>query len=99
MKLHSKHFILTLTEDVQVGELKTTIVAQVMGNKEEFDIEFTDQINTTYMGIDVSNYQDWRKFRDFHKGMGIDYDAHLQKKFDEIFTSESVKKYVNKITF
>jgi len=99
MKLHSKHFILTLTEEVQVGELKATLVAHVMGNKDEFDIEFTDQINTSYMGIDMSNYQDWRKFREFHKAMGIDYDAHLTKKFDEIFTKEAVKVYVDKIKF
>ena len=99
MKLVSKSFMLMLTEDVQVGELKATLVAQVMGTKEGFDIEFTDQYDISYMGIEISGWQNWKKFRDFHKDMGIDYDAHLQKKFEEIFNVESVKKYVNKITF
>ena len=99
MKLQSKSFMLTLTEDVQVGELKTTLLAQVMGTKEGFDIEFMDQINTSYMGIELNGWQNWKKFRDFHKEMGIDYDAHLQKKFEEIFNVASVKKYVNKVEF
>lgn len=99
MKLVSKSFMLTLTEDVTIGELKTTLVAQVMGTKEGFDIEFTDQINTSYMGIELFGWQNWKKFRDFHKEMGIDYDAHLQKKFEEIFNVASVKKYVNKVEF
>ena len=99
MKLHSKSFMLMLTEEVQIGELKTTLVAQVMGTKEGFDIEFTDQINTSYMGIELTNWQNWKKFREFHKEMGIDYDTHLQKKFEEIFNVASVKKYVNKVEF
>lgn len=99
MKLHSKSFMLTLTEDITIGELKATLIAQVMGTKEGFDIEFMDQINTSYMGIELNGWQNWKKFRDFHKEMGIDYDAHIQKKFEEIFTVASVKKYVNKIEF
>ena len=39
-----------------------------------------EQINTSYMGIELNGWQNWKKFRDFHKEMGIDYDAHIQKK-------------------
>jgi imidazole glycerol phosphate synthase subunit HisF len=99
MKLESKSFMLTLTEDVQIGELKVTLIAQVMGTKEGFDIEFMDQIYTSYMGIPIEGYLNWKKFRDFHKEMGIDFTAHLQTKFDEIFTIATVKKYVTKIEF
>lgn len=99
MKLVSKSFLLMLAEDVQIGELKTTLVAQVMGDKDSFDIELTDQINTSYMGIDFNGWQNWKKFREFHKEMGIDYGAHLEKKFEEIFTKEAVQKIVNKVTF
>lgn len=99
MKLSHKSFMLTLTEEVTVGELKTTLLAQVMGDKDSFDIEFIDQIDTSYMGIEINGWQNYKKFRDFHKEMGIDFDAHLHKKFDEIFTKEAVQKYVNKITF
>jgi len=97
MKLVSKSFMLHLEEDITIGELKMTLLAQVMGTKEAFDIEYTDNYNISYMGIEIKGYQDWKKFREFHKGMGIDYEAHIQKKFDEIFNVASVKEYVNKI--
>ena len=99
MKLQSKSFMLTLTEDVTIGELKTTLVAQVMGDKSGFDIEFADQINTSYMGIEINGWQNWKKFKEFHKEMGIDFDAHINKKFDEVFTEAAVKKFVNKVEF
>jgi hypothetical protein len=99
MKLQSKSFMLHLTEDITIGELKMTLVAQVMGTKEGFDIEFIDSYDISYMGIEVKGWQNWKKFRDFHKEMGIDYDAHINKKFEEIFNVATVKKYVNKIEF
>jgi len=99
MKLQSKSFMLMLTEEVTIGELKLTLVAQAMGTKEGFDIEFVDHYDITYMGIEIKGWQNWKKFREFHKEMGIDYDAHLQKKFEEIFTVAAVKKYVNKLEF
>ncbi len=99
MKLQSKSFMLILEEDVTIGELKLTLLAQVMGTKEGFDIEFMDHYDITYMGIEIKGYDNWRKFRNFHKEMGIDYDFHLIKKFNEIFTVEAVKKIVNKVTF
>jgi len=99
MKLVSKSFMLHLEEEITIGELKVTLLAQVMGTKEEFDIEYADNYNISYMGIDIKGYQDWRKFREFHKEMGIDFEAHMNKRFDEIFTKKAVEKYVNKITF
>ena len=99
MKLQSKSFMLILEENITIGELELTLAAQVMGTKEGFDIEHMDSYNISYMGMDLDGYQNWKKFRDFHKEMGIDYDAHIQKKFEEIFNVASVKKFVNKIEF
>jgi len=99
MKLQSQSFMLTLEEDITIGELKATLVAQVMGTKEGFDIEFIDSYDISYMGIEIKGYENWKKFRTFHKEMGIDFDAHMNKRFDEIFTVAAVKKFVNKVTF
>lgn len=99
MKLTHKSFMLHFEETVTVGELKATVIANVMGNKTGFDIDFMDITNISYMGIDISDYQDWKKFREFHKEMGIDYYGHLLKKFNEIFTEEAIQKHVNKVTF
>jgi len=99
MKLQSKSFMLILEETITIGELKATLAAQVMGTKDSFDIEYMDNYDISYMGIEIKGYDNWRKFRNFHKEMGIDFDAHMSKKFDEIFTKEVVKKYVNEVTF
>lgn len=99
MKMTSKRFILNLEEEVQVGELKATLVAQVMGDKKLFDIEFIDIENISYMGIEINGYDSWKKFREFHKGMGIDFNAHLDKKFEEIFTKESIEQIVKDLKF
>ena len=99
MKLISKSFMLHLEETITIGELKTTLLAQVMGTKEAFDIEYADNYDTSYMGIEIKGYDNWKKFRAFHKEMGIDFDAHMNKRFEEIFTEDAVQKYVNKVTF
>ena len=99
MKLTSKSFMLTLEETVTVGELKVTVEAQVMGTKDSFDVEWLDTTDISYMGIEIGGYQNWRKFREFHKEMGIDFDKHLQKKFNEIFTMEAVQEFVDQVTF
>ena len=99
MKLQSQSFMLTLEETITIGELKATLVAQVMGTKEGFDIEYIDSYNISYMGIEIKGYDNWKKFRAFHKEMGIDFDAHMCKRFDEIFTVAAVKKFVNEVTF
>lgn len=99
MKLTSKSFMLHLEEDITIGELKATLVAQVMGDKDSFDIEYIDNYNISYMGIEIKGYENWKKFRAFHKEMGIDFDAHMSKKFNEIFTQDAVKEIVNKVTF
>jgi hypothetical protein len=99
MKVLSKSFLLHLEETITIGELKVTALASVMGTKEGFDIEFADHYNIFYMGLPIEGYGNWSKFRDFHKEMGIDFDKHLTSKFEEIFTVETVKEFVNKIEF
>jgi len=99
MKLTAKSFMLNLEETITVGELKLTAVAQVMGDKDSFDIEFSDVTDVSYMGIEINGWQNWKKFREFHKEMGIDFQAHIDKKFDEIFTKEIVEEFVKKIKF
>ena len=99
MKLTSKSFMLILEETITIGELKATLEAQVMGTKDSFDIEFLDIDEITYMGTPIEGYANWRKFKEFHKEMGIDFSSHINKKFDEIFTQEVVKEFVNKVKF
>jgi hypothetical protein len=99
MKLVSKSFLLTLAQDVTIGELEMTLVAQVMGDKKGFDIEHLDNMNVTYMGIPIDGYQNWRKFRDFHKEMGIDFDKAISAEFEKIFDVPNVKLFIDHLEF
>ena len=99
MRLVAKSFLLHLEEEITLGELKLTLLAQVMGTKDAFDIEHTDNFNISYMGIEINGWQDWKKFRDFHKGMGIDFDKAIQSEFEKIFDVPNVKLFVDRVAF
>jgi len=53
----------------------------------------------TYLTVPVDGYENWKKFKDFHLGMGINFSTIIDAKFDEIFTKEAVKQHVDKIKF
>ena len=99
MNLISKSFLLTLAEEVNIGELEMTLVAQVMGDKNGFDIEHLETMNVTYMGVPIEGYQNWKKFRDFHKEMGIDFDKAIDSEFEKIFDKPNVQQFVDKVKF
>jgi hypothetical protein len=91
MKIVSKSTFITLEHDIQIGDLSVTLVGQAWTDDKisYMDIDFTDVENIKYRGIPI-DYDNWRKFKTFHKEMGIDYDGIMQKEFDIIFTKESI---------
>ena len=101
MNIQSKTLFVKVTEPIQIGELKLTIEAQVWvvikdnGVMVIDDIEETDYTDITYMNIPIDGYDNWKKFREFHKGMGIDFEKLICSKFDEIFTIESVGNLIS----
>lgn len=97
MNLTSRTVMYNFEQEVSVGDLSTTLVAQVWENGTNLDIEFIDNLNIKYRGIDVSGYDNWKKFRNFHKEMGIDYDKILSDEFDKIFTKEAIREAISKI--
>lgn len=99
MKLTSKSFLLHVEEDIQIGELKATLIAIICGDKDHYDVDFGDIDNITYMGMSISGYDNWKKFKQFHLDMGIDFGARIEELFHQIFTRESVKKIVAKVNF
>jgi hypothetical protein len=89
--------------DVQVGELKATLQATVWVHKNDnentYDCEFMDVDNITYMGMEIKGYENWIKFKKFHKEMGIDFDTLLDKEFEKVMTKERLDKLVKDIKF
>ena len=93
MKLQSQSMIMHFTEDVTVGDLSATLVALVHVNSVSDtnpDIEFADIININFRGVEVNGWQNWKKFKEFHMGMGINYDEIINAEFDKIFNTKSI---------
>jgi hypothetical protein len=97
MVLQAKTFILTFSEPITIGDLKCELLAQVCGDKKDYDIDFMDVDNIIYRDVPIIGYKNWSKFRNFHKEMGIDFDEILRKHFNEIFTKEALEPFINKI--
>ena len=97
MKLTTKTVMYNFEQEVTIGDLSATVIAQVWENGNSIDIEFIDHTNLIYRGIDISGYENWKKFRNFHKEMGIDFDKLLQVEFDKIFTKEAIRAAIKKI--
>jgi hypothetical protein len=102
--LTHKSMCLNYEFDVQVGELKATLQATVWVTPKkdggcDYECEFMDIINTTYMGIEIKGYEDWNKFKKFHKEMGIDFGKALDTEFEKVMTKEKLDKLVKDIKF
>jgi hypothetical protein len=97
MKLTSKSIIYNFEHEVTIGDLSTTLVAHLYASDDSFEIEFIDNLNITYRGIEINGYQNWKKFRDFHMGMGINYDEILSAEFEKVFTEEAIRAALKKI--
>ena len=104
LKVYSKLLMVSVEFPIEVGQLKTTAMAQLHiyikddGTK-GCDVEFMDQNDTTYMGVSISGYNNWRKFCDFHKEMGIDFQDLLHKEFDKVWTEEFTAEFIKDIVF
>ena len=95
MKVTDATLMVNVENKIEVGPLKLNVIHQVClykgkNNKVEFDIDFIDQGNITYMGVPIDNgYESWKKFTNFHKEMGIDFNKLID---------EEAAKLVNDIT-
>ena len=92
MKVTSKLLMLMVEVQIEMGELKCNAQMQVcrhLGqvethNEMEDEIEFADISDITYMGIPIQGYNNWKKFKQFHLEMGIDWDKALAQKIAEM---------------
>ena len=83
-------------DPVQVGELKMNVINQVfvyMGKDGVIatDVDLMDREDVTYHGVPLENtYSAWRKFVDFHKEMGIDFDKLVDEATEKAFDSKKL---------
>jgi hypothetical protein len=104
LKVTSKMLMVTTEFPIAVGQLKTTAQAQlhIYSNNDGSrgcDAEFVDQENTTYMGVEIGGYNNFRKFCEFHKEMGINFEDLLHKEFGKVWTDEFTAEFIKDIVF
>ena len=99
MKRINEWMMLNYEQEVTIGELKATLVAQVWVGKllkpdPIIEIEHMDTHTITFNGVSLDDSYNWKKFREFHQSMGIDYDAALDEKFGEWFRGSAFKSRI-----
>jgi len=97
MKRTNEMMMLNYEHEVNVGDLKAILVAQVwvvglLKPDPGLEIEYVDTLEITFNGVPINGYENWKKFRDFHKDMGINYDVLLDERFEEAFGERSAFK-------
>jgi hypothetical protein len=51
------------------------------------------------MDVAIEGYENWRKFKTFHNGIGIDFDIALDKEFTKVMTKAKLDKLVKEVKF
>ena len=64
-----------------------------------WDCDFTDVNDIFYMDVIIDGYENWRKFKQFHNDMGIDFDIALDKEFAKVMTKTRLDKLVKEVKF
>jgi hypothetical protein len=97
MKVTSKLLMVMVEVPVQVGELKCICEVQTCkslnGENEEVDIDMADINEVTYMGVPIQGYANFKKFKQFHLEMGIDWNSAIVNKLNEM--QDEIKELVN----
>ena len=99
MKILHKTLMVNISHTVELGTIKADLVAQVSIDQEDmsedFDLDFVDVINQSYMGIPITDSHDWDKFCKYHKELGINLVKALNEEFNKVFTKDKVLKLIN----
>jgi hypothetical protein len=78
---------------IEVGSLSCNVIAGLNSDLVSgVDIDWDDIDDIKFDGIEVS---DWKKLREFYKGMGIDIMGVLSNKLKETITIEKAKEIIN----
>jgi hypothetical protein len=51
------------------------------------------------MGVPIEGYDNWRKFKQFHLEMGIDFGKAIETEYEKVVTEDALKQLLTNITF
>jgi hypothetical protein len=105
MKVTAATLMLNIENKIEVGPLKLNVIHQVCfyeGKNGEIacDFDFMDQTDVTYMGVPISTgYDNWKKFTNFHKEMGIDFDKLIDEESAKIVNDSTACELVDEYQY
>ena len=105
MKVTAATLMLNIENKIEVGPLKLNVIHQVClfeGKNGEIarDIDFIDQTDVIYMGVPIStSYDNWKKFTNFHKEMGIDFDKLIDEESAKIVNDSTACELVDEFRY
>jgi hypothetical protein len=80
MKKESASLFLTISNHVIVGPIEIDVLTQILIYEHEgkirHDVEVIDYSNATFAGVEI---KEWKKFINFHKAMGIDFEQQIDE--------------------
>ena len=96
MKVTSNTLMSNVEIPVQIGGLKLTVIHQLFiykgkDGEASWDVEFIDHSDITYMGVPIES---WKKFTNFHKEMGIDFDKLIREEAYKVFDDKAISLLV-----
>jgi hypothetical protein len=101
MKVTSATLMVNVENKIEVGPLKLTAIHQIClyENKDgsiAHDVDLMDHTDVTYMGVPIDDdYKNWRKFVDFHKEMGINFDKLINEESEKVLIEQNIKRMVS----
>jgi len=97
-EIEDSTMLVNILHPFKIGnDLTGKMLAQITYNpdaskpSETMDIDFADTIDTTYMGKEL-NYGSFKDLKETLLNYGINVNEELKKQFEELFTTENVKK-------
>ncbi len=105
MKVTHATLMLNVENKIEVGPLKLNVIHQVCfyeGKNGEIacDVDFIDRTDITYMGVPIENtYDAWKKFTNFHKEMGIDFDKRIDEESAKIVNNSTACELVDEYRY
>ena len=100
MKVTSNVLMSNVEIPVQIGGLKLTVIHQLCIYKGKhgeasWDVDIIDHSDITYMGVPIeSTYDNWKKFTNFHKEMGIDFNKLIREEACKVFDDKAISLLV-----
>jgi hypothetical protein len=80
----------------QIGQVKgNSIVMIFFDNTRDYDIDYTDVQDVTYMDMPVKGYEGWKKLIIFHQELGIDLNKLVNDYTESVLTESVVKQIMN----